>query len=260
MTNFSNYIQKSNVLLKRINKYAIFIVLLGVLGVIISPYLFTLPGTIDFSQTGDIGSTIGGITAPIVGILSVVLIYLSFFAQFHANQLQFKALIDEKEEKEKEKNIRFIESQLENIRKSWKEFQNKITIPLAQYEKKPELTIKLIQSLFHLNAINYLLLLIDRIFNTIKENEELQQDLKNRYVFSDILLIINETKGLFESLKIILDEKYKADPKARFTSEMIDRVVQIQIKLSHIANRPENQEEVIKLLKAIDQLNNLEEK
>lgn len=256
MADFSKYIEKSNRLLKVINKWAMFTILFGIIGVIISPYFFTLPGKIDFTKTGDIGSTIGGITAPIVGILSVLLIFISFYAQFHANQLQFRALLDEKEEIEKEKTVRFVELQLGGIRNEWKEFQNSIKIPLRQYEEKPELTKKIIESSSHLNTLNHMLLLIDRIFHSLVENETVHKDLKRRYIFSDFLLILEETSGLFNSLKTVLDKDYKNDPKARFTSEMCDRVWKFQSKISHIANRPENQEEVIKLLEAIEKINN----
>jgi len=39
MADFSDYIKESNSLLKLINKYALGIIFLGVLGIIISPYI-----------------------------------------------------------------------------------------------------------------------------------------------------------------------------------------------------------------------------
>ncbi|MCA0237544.1 MAG: hypothetical protein LCH81_14290 [Bacteroidetes bacterium] len=45
---------------------------------ILSPILFTQPwGLIDFSNTGAIGDTIGGITAPFINILGAVLVFLA---------------------------------------------------------------------------------------------------------------------------------------------------------------------------------------
>ena len=41
---------------------------------------------ISFSDTGQIGDTIGGITAPFVGLLGALLVYKSFKAQIEANK------------------------------------------------------------------------------------------------------------------------------------------------------------------------------
>ena len=42
----------------------------------------------DFSYTGEIGDTIGGITAPFVGLVSAYLIYKAFTVQVEANKIQ----------------------------------------------------------------------------------------------------------------------------------------------------------------------------
>ena len=46
----------------------------------------------DFTETGQIGDTIGGITAPIVGLLSIWLLYITFREQqkFNARQEEFQ--------------------------------------------------------------------------------------------------------------------------------------------------------------------------
>ena len=49
----------------------------------------------DLTQTGQIGDTIGGITAPVINILGSILIYLSFKEQYRANQIQAKTLQNE---------------------------------------------------------------------------------------------------------------------------------------------------------------------
>lgn len=56
----------------------------------IAPRLFTLPGVdcLDFSETGQIGDTIGGITAPFLGFLSVVLLYITLKEQQEFNKTQ----------------------------------------------------------------------------------------------------------------------------------------------------------------------------
>ncbi len=56
--------------------------------VIVAPILMTRYwGLIDFSSTGQIGDTIGGLTAPVIGLASAFLIYKAFQAQIQANNL-----------------------------------------------------------------------------------------------------------------------------------------------------------------------------
>lgn len=56
-----------------------------------TPYLFTQFFTgIDFNTTGQIGDTIGGITAPFINIAAAILVYLSFKEQIKANKLLSK--------------------------------------------------------------------------------------------------------------------------------------------------------------------------
>lgn len=50
----------------------------------------------DFSNTGQIGDTIGGIATPIISIIGALLVYYSFQEQIIANRIQFDALSDEK--------------------------------------------------------------------------------------------------------------------------------------------------------------------
>lgn len=69
----------------------------------LSPFVLTgwvlllakIPG-IDLTNTGPIGDTIGGLTAPVIGLAGGILVYISFQAQLKANQMQFDALMDEK--------------------------------------------------------------------------------------------------------------------------------------------------------------------
>lgn len=74
--------------LKKLDRYAFYI---GILG-IISMFVFTVLATqlhiwFDYTNTGQIGDTIGGLTAPIIGLFSALLIYLSFRAQIKANYI-----------------------------------------------------------------------------------------------------------------------------------------------------------------------------
>lgn len=75
------------------NIAAIVLLSLGIMGVFILPYSLTqYHSGIDFTETGQIGDTIGGITAPLIGFISAALIYLSFLAQRQANKLQWESI------------------------------------------------------------------------------------------------------------------------------------------------------------------------
>ena len=70
------------------NKYWI-ILFIGIIITVIAPYIFTRPAFCDifnFSETGNIGSTIGGITAPFLSFLGFIMILISFLEQYRANQ------------------------------------------------------------------------------------------------------------------------------------------------------------------------------
>lgn len=65
----------------------IFIILIGIICCL--PACFIRPGIlVDFSHTGEIGDTIGGIMGPFVAIAAAILTFIAFWVQFKANQQQ----------------------------------------------------------------------------------------------------------------------------------------------------------------------------
>lgn len=57
-----------------------------------APCLFTLPDTSDFTNTGEIGDTIGGTMSPFVGIARVIMTFVAFMMQVRANEIQSEQL------------------------------------------------------------------------------------------------------------------------------------------------------------------------
>jgi len=49
----------------------------------------------DLTKTGNIGDTIGGITAPVINLIGAILVYISFKVQSNANQIQYRLLQQE---------------------------------------------------------------------------------------------------------------------------------------------------------------------
>lgn len=83
-----------------------FLFLVAFLATISAPYIltqFSLWPYLDFSETGSIGDTIGGITAPIINLFAAFLVYLAFREQVKANDIQVEAL-------DEERKVRKIES------------------------------------------------------------------------------------------------------------------------------------------------------
>lgn len=89
--------------LRKLDKYALYI---GALGIIFM-FGFTIIATqfhiwFDYTNTGQIGDTIGGLTAPIIGVFSALLIYFSFRAQIKANYI-VQGQIDQQRKDDAEK-------------------------------------------------------------------------------------------------------------------------------------------------------------
>lgn len=79
--------------------------------IVISPALLTqLDWGFDFTQTGQIGDTIGGITAPLVNLLAAYLVYKSFEAQIRANTNQRHDHNEQMKEIRKEYDFNYIKS------------------------------------------------------------------------------------------------------------------------------------------------------
>lgn len=81
----------------------------GTILIIFSPYLFTRSwGIIDFSSTGQIGDTIGGLTAPLTSLLGSILVFYALKAQIDANALIQNQIASQKEGEEIKKKAQYL--------------------------------------------------------------------------------------------------------------------------------------------------------
>lgn len=74
-----------------------------------------------YEGLGEIGDTIGGLTAPIIGLISALLVYVSFREQRIANEIQIKAL---EEEKIRARSDRWFQLQIQRYHIWEKKFEN----------------------------------------------------------------------------------------------------------------------------------------
>ena len=94
------------------------IMIIGILLILFTPLLLTRSiGLFDFTSTeySNIGSTIGGITAPFASLLGSILVYLALKAQIDANALIQEQLKKEEEGHIESKVVDYFKKQLEII-------------------------------------------------------------------------------------------------------------------------------------------------
>jgi uncharacterized membrane protein len=78
---------KNNKTFDTLSWWLIGVAILLALFAIFSPLIFTKEGLIDFTDTGQIGDTIGGIMNPFIGMASIIVMFLAFYMQFKANKM-----------------------------------------------------------------------------------------------------------------------------------------------------------------------------
>lgn len=170
--------------MKWINKHleviALWSVILAVLWVIFGPLILTqtIYTIRDFAggenNTGLIGDTIGGITAPIVGLISVVLLYLALIKQIESNRISVH-----------EANFRIIYSEIGELKNATEKysyaekFGNEATVLFAMEINKIHLAKELTNSHVELlDKYNLLLGKFNRIFYLL-DNLKTSEDYKD---------------------------------------------------------------------------------
>jgi len=93
----------------------------GVIAALVLVYVFTINTSwpsFDYTNTGQIGDTIGGISSPFIGVAAAVLTFLAFYMQFKANEMlsnQFNLQKIDDEINKHESNINFLIKQNRSI-------------------------------------------------------------------------------------------------------------------------------------------------
>jgi hypothetical protein len=104
-----------------------FLTLVAILLSFLSLYIITRPAILnvfDFSNTGSIGDTIGGITAPIINLIGALLVYITFKEQFNANKIQLDLLNLEIENQKNDRNFHIILKLFDELKNDFRNLNN----------------------------------------------------------------------------------------------------------------------------------------
>ncbi len=98
---------------------------IGIVLCFFAPLILTQPAIaeiFDFTKTGSIGDTIGGITAPFINIIGSILVFFALKAQIDANKLIQNQFDEQKTEELNRKKLLYITEQVNIIRLDINEF------------------------------------------------------------------------------------------------------------------------------------------
>ncbi|WP_373396392.1 hypothetical protein V8V91_17025 [Algoriphagus halophilus] len=241
----------------RVTKWILGISILIILFSFVSPLIFTATSRsdiFDFTETGQIGDTIGGIINPFIALAGVLLTFLAFYMQIKANQIQITQF---KEGLEKEKEIRLIIER--------KDYYNKLSllkVDLTAIKSDIESKAKNIKEFFqkekeHPFQTNYLIRTPSKNYSRIVEIDRLSifngfnEFLNHRESwikeFSNLYNILDFLPELFNDLY----DKYENHSKDMFEKKMLVRngLIQLMDRLAELINnylRETNEKDYLK--------------
>jgi hypothetical protein len=89
-------------------KIALIVLTIGVIMMLSAPFLLIWSGYFSFAETGQIGDTIGGITAPISSLVGSILVFLALKSQIVAYKLTQAQIRDQQMEEQRKKEINYV--------------------------------------------------------------------------------------------------------------------------------------------------------
>lgn len=199
--------------LDRTEKTLYCICLLLVVGLLVFPFIFTRPAIhswFDFTNTGGIGDTIGGLTSPFVGLIGAILIFISFRQQVKANR-NLKNSEDKKYHFELFKKIDTMVSD------KLLEF----TIPRANIDRR--------------NLLKYILSVqTNKKLETkkVKEYQDIAYSIKTfAFCISAYLILVKEWESERQFIKIleIKLRHYRSSPKLKSIETMLKKQLSLSL-------------------------------
>ncbi len=184
------------------------LVIVAILSLILSPIIFTQNWTnISFNKTGQIGDTIGGITAPVIGLISILLLYLAFIEQSIATEKQNEAIIAQNDAIELQREMFVKERDYDIVTNSINEIKNSVNLL--------RLEIKITENIDAIYGTEALM----TFFTVIRDNQPFVVNIKN----NSFITFIANLNGIFHSatntlLKIEASSIDKNDKRLFFNS------------------------------------------
>jgi hypothetical protein len=178
------------------------ILLILLIIIILIPFLFTLPAIskyFEYSNTGGIGDTIGGITAPFINGFSALLVFLAFKAQINANEIfknqeQSRIILDQ---------IKIIQEDKLKI----EEYINSVNRQLHLLSKPPEINL-----LNSINKITYFTSEIHLAYELIESYSKNKDFLYRKLYYLYVIMYKDLVTNLENNLKreaVHMDPDYR---------------------------------------------------
>jgi hypothetical protein len=245
--------------LDKLSKWLIVIAIIFAISAFVLPYFITKFSIIDFTETGQIGDTIGGIMNPFIGIASIIVMFLAFYMQYKANEIQRDLFKEQKKQFDtelSEQRKQFERNQFDNqffeMLKTHKENVNEISIEkiYSSYDSYAEKHIKHKQFFTGRGALEYIIEEINIAYYINKAMNENSFDpkecLNEAYSFvwngienaketsflekrtlTDYLIIYRNNvirKGKNTISKILYEYKYLTQPEISYSPNKVDFV------------------------------------
>jgi hypothetical protein len=110
--------------LKHLIHVAVLVLVMGLMSILAAP-LILASSKLSLSQTGLIGDTIGGITAPICSLIGSVLVFLALKGQLVANRITQQQIHDHKQEERIKKEVAYVSGLYNYFLSSFQTFETK---------------------------------------------------------------------------------------------------------------------------------------
>jgi hypothetical protein len=157
----------------------------------IAPSIFVNNSTegLNFTKSGQIGDTIGGIMNPFIALAGVLLTFLAFFIQYRANKLQRDLFKEELDEQRQQFRKTQFENQFYEMLRLHKENVNEVQIELINY--KTDITTRTVDKTIDIVKGK-------RVFEFLKEEFEICYYVAEKnFPKDDYKVWVNEAYGVF---------------------------------------------------------------
>jgi hypothetical protein len=212
--------------------HPVILLFLGIILVFLSIYVFTRPAiwsNFDFSNTGQIGDTIGGISAPVINLIGALLIYFSFKEQFEANRIQRESLDNEILRNRESKEFDLLFSLFKEIKNEVENFEFYET---QRYVDRISDNVQIVESKYKgLPAIETFILHVEKSIEKKRNYQTISEQAGVKYIIGSLrdLHIKIDDSGLNINDKELLKSKLQFFYEAKLQT-LIESLLKVNFK------------------------------